>query len=79
MDETLDDLFWPLLLLFYVKYTFPFSILFFRRDRRGGINFSVGNVEIKGPEGSFPPASGFLMLVWNEKNFSLPLTVCSSY
>lgn len=44
VDETLDELFWPLLLLFYIKCTFHSKYCFYVRVGEGGIHFSMGNV-----------------------------------
>lgn len=44
VDETLDELFWPLLLLFYIKCTFHSKYCFYVGMGEGDINFSVGNM-----------------------------------
>lgn len=43
VDETLDELFWPLLLLFYVRRTFHSKYCFYVGVGEGNVNFSVGN------------------------------------
>lgn len=44
VDETSDELFWPLLLLFDIKCTCHSKYCFHGGVGEGGINFSVGNV-----------------------------------
>lgn len=68
VDETLDELFWPLLLLFYVKRTFHSKYCFYVAVGEGGVNFSVGNMwREKIPKGHFLLPLDIWCLVWKER------------
>lgn len=70
-----DELFWPLLLLFYIDCTFHSKYCSHVGVGEGDIDFSVGNVEKKDPQEPFPPASGYLMFGVGRKNFRLYFTI----
>lgn len=68
VDETLDELFWPLLLLFYVRRTFHSKYCFYARVGEGDVNFSVGNMgRERIPTDHFLLPLDISCLVWKER------------
>lgn len=80
VDGTLDELSCSLLLLLYVKYTFPISILFFSRDGEEGEQAVLcGKSGEKSPKGPGFPASRCPMLGVGRKHCRLLLALCASH
>lgn len=79
VDETLDELFWPLLLLFYVKRTFHSKYCFYVGVGEGGVNFSVGNMwRERIPKGHFLLPLAVWCLVWKERISGCISTIATS-
>lgn len=68
VDETLDELFWPLLLLFFVGRTFHSKYCFYVGVGEGDVNFSVGNRgRERIPKDHFLLPLNIWCLVWKER------------
>lgn len=79
VDETLDELFWPVLLLFDIRRTCHSKYCFHIGVGQGGIHSPWKTCGEKAPKEPFPPAPGYLTLGVGGENSGLLLTMYTSY
>lgn len=77
MDGALDELSWPLLLLFYVMCTFPSSTLFYVQMEKEAC-ISAWETGWGHPKGPSLPVSAYGCSVWEENTASCPW-LCMSH